>query len=151
MKRMHKVVLSYLILFSTLSMAETLYDMNVSKVDIHNKTNGPKALVKLNNSIENNNSNAEQVYSTRDTFQISLQDSIHWLEMEKNTDYTICIEDVNEGLWKGNDFSYKKEQNCILLNSGKYVKNGKIWYTTKLGSVYTFNILVGMKYVDLTT
>lgn len=82
---------------------------------------------------------------------LSLQDSIHWLEMEKNTDYTICIEDVNEGLWKGNDFSYKKEQNCILLNSGNYVKNGKIWYVTKFGNVFTFNILVGMKYIDLST
>lgn len=31
---------------------------------------------------------------------LSLQDSIHWLEMEKNTDYTICIEDVNEAYGK---------------------------------------------------
>ena len=141
------LLISYAVLFSA---NDKLYEIDGRIVDIHNKTNGPKALVKLNNSIENNNRKAEQVYSIRDTFQISLQDSIHWLEMEKNTDYTICIEDVNEGLWKGNDFSYKKEQNCILLNSGKYVKNGKIWYTTKLGSVYTFNILVGMKYIDLS-
>lgn len=147
---MHKVVLSFLIIFSTLAIAESLYDINGVRVGVHNKTNGPKALVKLNNSIENNNRKAEQVYSIRDTFQISLQDSIHWLEMEKNTDYTICIEDVNEGLWKGNDFSYKKEQNCILLNSGNYVKNGKIRYVTKFGNVFTFNILVGMKYIDLS-
>ena len=150
MKKMHKVVLSFFILFSTLAIAESLYDINGVRVGVHNKTNGPKALVKLNNSIENNNRKAEQVYSIRDSFQISLQDSIHWLEMEKNTDYTICIEEANEGLWKGNDFSYKKEQNCILLNSGNYVKNGKIWYVTKFGNVFTFNILVGMKYIDLS-
>lgn len=142
------LLISYAVLFSA---NDKLYEIDGRIVDIHNKTNGPKALVKLNNSIENNNRKAEQVYSIRDTFQISLQDSIHWLEMEKNTDYTICIEDVNEGLWKGNDFSYKKEQNCILLNSGNYVKNGKIWYVTKFGNVFTFNILVGMKYIDLST
>ena len=141
------LLISYAVLFSA---NDKLYEIDGRIVDIHNKTNGPKALVKLNNSIENNNRKAEQVYSIRDTFQISLQDSIHWLEMEKNTDYTICIEDVNEGLWKGNDFSYKKEQNCILLNSGNYVKNGKIWYVTKFGNVFTFNILVGMKYIDLS-
>ena len=142
------LLISYAVLFSA---NDKLYEIDGRIVDIHNKTNGPKALVKLNNSIENNNRKAEQVYSIRDTFQISLQDSIHWLEMEKNTDYTICIEEANEGLWKGNDFSYKKEQNCILLNSGNYVKNGKIWYVTKFGNVFTFNILVGMKYIDLST
>jgi sulfatase modifying factor 1 len=142
------LLISYAVLFSA---NDKLYEIDGRIVDIHNKTNGPKALVKLSYGTEKNNSDLEQVYSIRDSFQISLKDSIYWLEMEKNTDYTICIEEANEGLWKGNDFSYKKEQNCILLNSGNYVKNGKIWYVTKFGNVFTFNILVGMKYIDLST
>ena len=87
----------------------------------------------------------------QDSFRVALRDSIHWLEMEKNTDYTICTDDVNNGMWKGTDFSFKKENNCVLLNSGNYVKSGKLWYVTNMGNVHTFNFLVEMKYVDLTT
>ena len=87
----------------------------------------------------------------QDSFRVALRDSIHWLEMEKNTDYTICTDDAHDGTWKGTDFSFKKENNCIQLNSGNYVKSGKLWYVTNMGNVHTFNLLVGMKYVDLST
>ena len=103
-----------------------LYEVDGTKVDNANRTKGPKALVKKDRMQKGHG--GESVYAIQDTFNISSKDSVAWLEMEKNTDYTICIEEANEGLWKGNDFSYKKEQNCILLNSGNYVKNGKIWY-----------------------
>ena len=87
----------------------------------------------------------------QDSFRVALRDSIHWLEMEKNTDYTICTDDVNNGMWKGTDFSFKKENNCVLLNSGNYVKSGKLWYVTNMGNVHTFNLLVEMKYIDLSS
>ena len=84
-------------------------------------------------------------------FRVAMRDSVSWLEMEKNTDYFICTDDVHGGFWKVNDFSYKKEGNCIRLNSGNYVKDGKIWYVTRMGNVRTIHFLVGMKYVDLST
>jgi hypothetical protein len=84
-------------------------------------------------------------------FRVTMRDTVSWLEMEKNTDYSICTDDIHEGIWKANDFSFKKEGNCIRLNSGNYVKDGKVWYVTRLGNVRTFNLLVGMKYVDLST
>ena len=87
----------------------------------------------------------------QDSFRVALRDSVHWLEMEKNTDYTICTDDASDGMWKGTDFSFKRENNCIQLNSGNYVKSGTLWYVTNMGNVHTFNLLVGMKYVDLTT
>lgn len=148
--RFNLTIIWLILVFTVFADQQSIYEIDGTVVRSYNKTNGPKALVKLSYGTEKNNSDLEQVYSIRDSFQISLKDSIYWLEMEKNTDYTICIEEANEGLWKGNDFSYKKEQNCILLNSGNYVKNGKIWYVTKFGNVFTFNILVGMKYIDLS-
>ena len=89
--------------------------------------------------------------ASQDTFHIPLKDSVAWLEMEKNTDYTICVDGSDKGLWKVKDFSYEKAGDCIQLNSGNYVKNGKIQYVTQIGHVVTFNLLVGMKYIDLST
>lgn len=89
--------------------------------------------------------------AVQDTFHIPLKDSVVWLEMEKNTDYTICVDGADKGLWKVKDFSYEKAGDCIRLNSGNYVKNGKIQYVTQMGNVVTFNLLVGMKYIDLST
>lgn len=89
--------------------------------------------------------------ASQDTFRIPLKDSVVWLEMEKNTDYTICVDGSDKGLWKVKDFSYEKAGDCIQLNSGNYVKNGKIQYVTQIGHVVTFNLLVGMKYIDLST
>ncbi|MBO5423820.1 MAG: hypothetical protein J6A06_08575, partial [Fibrobacteraceae bacterium] len=121
--RFNLTIIWLILVFTVFADQQSIYEIDGTVVRSYNKTNGPKALVKLSYGTEKNNSDLEQVYSIRDSFQISLKDSIYWLEMEKNTDYTICIEEANEGLWKGNDFSYKKEQNCILLNSGNYVKN----------------------------
>lgn len=42
-----------------------------------------------------------------------------WLELDKNTDYSVCIDDSKGGFWKIKDFSYKKTfDSCIQLNSG---------------------------------
>lgn len=88
--------------------------------------------------------------ASQDTFHIPLKDSVAWLEMEKNTDYTICVDGSDKGLWKVKDFSCEKVGDCIQLKSGNYVKNGKIQYVTQIGHVVTFNLLVGMKYIDLS-
>lgn len=144
------IITLFILIVASFAANDRLYEMDGTMVGPSNKTKGPKALAKKNHGIEKNNSILEQFYDNLDTIHISLKNSIHWLEIEKSTNYTICIDDAKEGLWEGNDFSYKKELNCIHLNSGKYVKNGKIWYTTQLGNVHTFNILVGMKYIDLS-
>ena len=71
-------------------------------------------------------------------------------EMEKNTDYFVCVDDLKGGFWKIKNLSYTKEsENCIRLNSGNFVKSGKIQYATRMGNGYTFHLLVGMKYIDL--
>ena len=127
------------------------HEIDGAKVTENNRIKGPKALVKQIQSKVKKHSILKDVYINQDSFRVALRDSIHWLEMEKNTDYTICTDDVNDGMWKGTDFSFKKENNCIHLNSGNYVKSGKLWYVTNMGNVHTFNLLVGMKYVDLTT
>ncbi len=125
------------------------HEIDGSKVTENNRAKGPKALVKKNQS--KRLSVLKVVYADQDTFRVVLRDSVHWLEMEKNTDYTICTDDVNNGMWKGTDFSFKKNNNCVHLNSDNYVKSGKIWYVTNMGNVHTFNLLVGMKYIDLST
>ena len=128
-----------------------LHEIDGREVNDFNRTKGPKALVKELQSKVVNAPVQKVFFASQDSFRVALRDSIHWFEMEKNTDYTICTDDVNEGIWKGIDFSFQRINNCILLNSGNYVKNGKIWYITKMGNVHTFNLLVGMKYVDLST
>lgn len=151
MKKLHKAVLSYLVLFSALAMAESLYDMNGSRVDLHNKTKGPKALVKTESTVKNEHSSSIVIRSPQDTFFISKESSEQWLEMEKNTNYSICIQNDDEnGFWKGKNFSYEKTGTCIKINSGKYIKSGQLQYVTSLGHVYTLNLLVGMKYIDLS-
>ena len=151
MKKLHKAVLFYLVLFSALAMAESLYDMNGSRVDLHNKTKGPKALVKTESTVKNEHSSSIVIRSPQDTFFISKESSEQWLEMEKNTNYSICIQNDDEnGFWKGKNFSYEKTGTCIKINSGKYIKSGQLQYVTSLGHVYTLNLLVGMKYIDLS-
>lgn len=75
---------------------------------------------------------------------------MRWLEMEKNTAYSVCVDD-DDGFWKVEDFKYEKEgSSCFRLHSGNYVKNGKILYATRMGNGYTFQLLVGMRYIDLS-
>lgn len=87
----------------------------------------------------------------QDSFLVSLKAGAEqWFEMEKNTHYSLCIEGYRSGIWKTKDFSYQRtSDSCIQINSGNYVKSGKIQYATKMGNGYTFHILVGMKYIDL--
>ena len=127
------------------------HEIDGSKVTENNRAKGPKALVKQIQSKVKKHSILKDVYINQDSFRVALRDSIHWLEMEKNTDYTICSDDANDGMWKSTDFSFRKVNDCVQLNSGNYVKSGKIWYVTNMGNVHTFNLLVGMKYVDLST
>lgn len=146
-----KKLFIFISIISSIALATkvNLYEVDGTKVDNANRAKGPKALVKKDRTQKGHG--VESVYAIQDTFNISSKDSVAWLEMEKNTDYTICTDDAHDGMWKGTGFSFKKENNCIQLNSGNYVKSGKIWYVTNMGNVHTFNLLVGMKYVDLTT
>lgn len=147
---MKKIVLFFVMSFVACYAGVSLYEMNGVLVGKENRAKGPKALVKGNLSNATKISKQAVFYADKDSFHVALHDSVHWLEMEKNTDYMICTDDVNDGVWKGADFSFKKKNNCIQLNSGNYVKSGTLWYVTKMGNVNTFNLLVGMKYVDLS-
>ena len=132
---------------------DSLYEIDGSAFNERNRTKGPKALVNVGRSIGKDAIPLEPHYIryiTQDTIHISLKKSEQWIEMEKNTAYSICVDDSKGGIWKVKDFSYNKEtDNCIQLYSGNYVKSGKIQYATKMGNGYTFHLLVGMKYIDL--
>lgn len=145
-----KKIFIFISIISSIALATkvNLYEVDGTKVDNANRTKGPKALVKKDRMQKGHG--VESVYAIQDTFNISSKDSVAWLEMEKNTDYTICTDDAHDGMWKGTGFSFKKENNCIQLNSGKYIKSGQLQYVTSLGHVYTLNLLVGMKYIDLS-
>jgi hypothetical protein len=144
-------------IFSIFSFAanDSLYEMDGSAFNERDKTKGPKALIKVKRSIDIKKDSVRAEprsvsYTAQDTLHISLKDSVHWYEMEKNTAYSICVDDSKGGIWKVKDFSYNKEtDNCIQLYSGNYVKSGKIQYATKMGNGYTFHLLIGMKYIDL--
>ena len=117
---------------------DSLYEINGAVFNERNKTNGPKALVKVERHKGNENSFKVKPTSAnipvQDTFCISLKKGAEqWLEMEKNTDYFVCVDDSKGGFWKVKDFSYKKEtDNCIQLYSGNFVKSGKIQYATRM-------------------
>ena len=126
-------------------------------VDSLYKAKGSKALVKVKRSMGKDNIHLEPHYLSphiryiiQDSIHISLKKPEQWIEMEKNTAYSVCVNDSKGGFWIVNDFSYNKEtDNCIQLYSGNFVKSGKIQYATKMGNGYTFHLLVGMKYIDL--
>lgn len=145
------------VIFTVMMIASILFAANVSLHEVDgsmvmnaNRTKGPKALVKANFVKHKKKNEQKNVYANQDVFHVALRDSVHWLEVEKNTVYTICTDDVNDGIWKGTDFSYTKKNNCIQLNSGNYVKHGRVWYVTNMGNVHTFNLLVGMKFINLS-
>lgn len=148
-------LLLFTIISNTLASVDSLYEIDGSAFNERNKTKGPKALVKIERHKTNENFLKEKSISAnipvQDTFHVSLKKGVEqWLELEKNTDYSVCIDDSKGGFWKIKDFSYKKtSDSCIQLYSGNYVKSGKIQYATKMGNGYTFHLLIGMKYIDL--
>ena len=148
-------LLLFTIISNTFASVDSLYEIDGSAFNERNKTKGPKALVKVERHKGNENSFKVKPTSAnipvQDTFRISLKKGAEqWIEMEKNTDYFVCVDDSKGGFWKIKNLSYTKEsENCIRLNSGNFVKSGKIQYATRMGNGYTFHLLVGMKYIDL--
>lgn len=150
---MEKIIrFSFIFAVAVLAFAasDSLYEINGAVFNARIKTNGPKALVKVKRHKAKIKPTSANV-SVQDSFPVSLKAGTEqWFEMEKNTDYFLCIEGYRGGIWKTKDFSYQKSpDSCIQVNSGNYVKSGKIQYATKMGNGYTFHILVGMKYIDL--
>lgn len=128
---------------------EGVYELNGQKVESVGASRKPKAIA-LRSQEQPRPRQSVSVTPVQDSFLVSLVDSIQWLTVEKNKDYTICVDDPGEGIWKIKQFSFQKNlNNCVRLNSGNFVKSGKIDYVTKMGNAYTFNILVEMKYIDL--
>lgn len=154
-----QIKIFFLLLFTIISNAlasvDSLYEIDGSAFNERNKAKGPKAFVKVERHKVNENSFEEKSTfsnnSAQDTLHVSLKkDTEQWLEMEKNTVYSVCVDDSKGGFWKIKDFSYKNgSDNCIQLNSGNFVKSGEIHYATKMGNAFTFNLLIGMKYIDL--
>ena len=86
-----------------------------------------------------------------DSFKISLRDSISWVEVEKNTMVSLCVDDANGGRWFIYDLSYSSpNDSCVLFDSGKFVKSSQIRYVSKTGKKQIVNILVGMRRIDLS-
>lgn len=150
MKKIIRFSFIFAVAVLAFAASDSLYEINGAVFNARNKTNGPKALVKVKRHKAKIKPTSANV-SVRDSFPVSLKAGTEqWFEMEKNTDYFLCIEGYRGGIWKTKDFSYQKSpDSCIHVNSGNYVKSGKIQYATKMGNGYTFHILVGMKYIDL--
>lgn len=150
MKKIIRFSFIFAVAVLAFAASDSLYEINGAVFNERNKTNGPKALVKVKRHKAKIKPTSANV-SVLDSFPVSLKAGTEqWFEMEKNTDYSLCIEDYRGGIWKTKDFSYQKSpDSCIHVNSGNYVKSGKIQYATKMGNGYTFHILVGMKYIDL--
>lgn len=150
---MKKIIrLSFIFAVAVLAFAtsDSLYEINGAVFNARDKTNGPKALVKVKRHKAKIKPTSANI-PVQDSFLVSLKTGAEqWFEMEKNTHYSLCIEGYRGGIWKTKDFSYQRtSDSCIQINSGNYVKSGKIQYATKMGNGYTFHILVGMKYIDL--
>src|SRR5690554_126985 len=78
-------------IFSIFSFAanDSLYEMDGSAFNERDKTKGPKALIKVKRSIDIKKDSVRAEprsvsYTAQDTLHISLKDSVHWYEMEKN-------------------------------------------------------------------
>lgn len=144
-----KVKIILFLAFTVLAFAakDSLYEINGTVFDKEHGPRGPKAIVKVSRTVPR----IKPLRASEDSFQVSLKGGgdVRWLEMEKNTVYSVCVDD-DDGFWKVEDFKYEKEgSSCIRLHSGNYVKNGKILYATRMGNGYTFQLLVGMRYIDL--
>ncbi|MCQ2286946.1 MAG: formylglycine-generating enzyme family protein [Bacteroidales bacterium] len=127
------------------------YELNGQSLD-NRKTRNPKAVVSVEKSFLEHPQMQKKDLVGQDTLVVSLNKGEQWLELEKNRVYSVCIENGTYGKWKADDFEYSVvDSECVNLKSGNYVKNGKIQYVTQMGNVVTFNLLVGMKYIDLST
>ncbi len=136
---------------SSIAGNASTYELDGQKIGSYNKTKGPKARVSIVPHANNLFYQLDSLMMSQDTILISLKDSVHLIEMEKNTIYSICIDDIEEGIWKIDGLHYRRQsKNCILLHSGNYVKSSVIRYATKMGNSNFFNILIGMKYVNLS-
>jgi sulfatase modifying factor 1 len=90
--------------------------------------------------------------TSEDTVFISLQDSVSWIELEKNSVVSLCIEDSVDGVWKVSGLASRLQNDaCIQIDAGKLVKSANVQYLAKSGIKNTFNILVGMKRIDLSS
>ena len=79
---------------------DSLYEIDGSAFNERNRTKGPKALVNVGRSIGKDAIPLEPHYIryiTQDTIHISLKKSEQWIEMEKNTAYSICVDDSKGG------------------------------------------------------
>ncbi|NLB63789.1 MAG: formylglycine-generating enzyme family protein [Fibrobacter sp.] len=86
-----------------------------------------------------------------DTISIAVSDSVLWLELEKNQVHSLCLEDSSGGLWEPPDLAYRFENaRCIQFHTGDLVKSAQIKYSSTLQSKLTVNLLIGMKYIDLS-
>lgn len=142
-----KIILFLAIAVLAFAAKDSLYEINGTVFNKEHGPRGPKAVVKVSRTVPR----IKPLRASEDSFHVSLRKNgdVRWLEMEKNTVYSICVDD-DDGFWKVEDFKYEKEgSSCIRLHSGNYVKNGKIQYATRMGNGYTFQLLIGMKYIDL--
>lgn len=153
--KMYRFIIGLLLLqlictVSSFAGSVSVYEIDGQKVGPYNKTRGPKAVVSVEHRVKDSNYQLDTLTISQDTILVSLKDSVHWLEMEKNTIYSVCVDDAHGGIWKAIGLNYREQnKNCIQLHSGNYVKSAKIQYATKMGNGYTFNLLIGMKYIDL--
>lgn len=135
---------------SAYSSEQKLYEINGSLFDSHRKTNGPKAVVSV---IDNSNKSKVKDFISFDQDKkiFVLKDSLQWIEIQKNTTYSLCLDEkLNGGHWTAKNISVEKKDSCILLYSGSSVKSAGLEYVSASNEKFVFNILVGMKYLDLS-
>lgn len=133
-----------------LSGEKKTYELDGRPFVSQNKTNGPKAIVSVLDNRQMTKSLDSLVYS-QNKVEIVLDKRVQWIELEKNKNYSICLEkSFGDGQWNVKNILFERQGDCVLLQSGSFVKSAVVRYDRSLEEVVNINVLVGMKYIDLS-
>ena len=129
---------------------EPCFDFKECINRINSKYSKNVFLLEKNDKMYRGQQNARNIAS-RDTVYISSDDSISWIEMEKNSLESLCLSSRLTGMWVLSDSLYSiQSDNCVQINTGNVIKLSTVKYIENDGKVNIINVLVGMKLIDLS-
>ncbi len=96
-------------------------------------------------------SNSQISEKSQDTIWTDLKDTVIWIATEKNKIESICVNDSNVGMWVVLNGSHRvQSDNCMQIHSGNIVGISTFQIVSEKNDVYTFNVLTGLNYIDLS-
>lgn len=100
-----KIILFLSIAVQAFAAKDSLYEINGTVFNKEHGPRGPKAIVKVSRTVPR----IKPLRASEDSFHVSLKKNgdERWLEMEKNTVYSVCVDD-DDGFWKVEDFQVRK-------------------------------------------